>query len=217
MVVAAGGEERRGGQLRLFLEAERVAVERRGAGHVGDLQVHVPDAGVRRDRGGGLVERLREQVLEVERQGGHVQAVAVAGALPALARSVGVELDAEAVGVAEIQRLGDAVVGGALERPARAGDAPHAVGERGAAGMQPGDVVEAGGAARQRRGSGDVAEYERRALEVRAEPRDVLLAGDQRQAEHALVEVGAARQVAHGERDRADAQIGVDRGHLRML
>ncbi len=74
---------------------------------------------------------------------------------PVLARPVGIELDPEAVGVAQVQRLGDAVVGGALERPARRGDAAHAVGERGAAGVQPGDVVEAGGARRQRRGRFD--------------------------------------------------------------
>ena len=119
VVVAAGGEERRRGQLRLFFEAERVAVEGAGAGHVGDLQVHVADERLGGHRGGRLVERLREQVLQVERQRDHVHAVPVAGALPALARPVGVELDPEAVGVAQVERLGDAVVGGALERPRR--------------------------------------------------------------------------------------------------
>ena len=53
MVVAAGSEERRRGQLRLFFHAERVAVERGGAGDVGDLQMHVPDERVGGDSAGG--------------------------------------------------------------------------------------------------------------------------------------------------------------------
>ena len=119
---------------------------------------------------------LREQVVEVERQGDHVDAVAVGGALPLLARAVGVELDAEAVGIAEVQRLGDAVVGGALERPAGGGDTPHALCERGTRGVQPGDVVEAGGARGKRRGVGDVAEHERGVKRIGPEAGEVLLA-----------------------------------------
>ena len=102
----------------------------------------------------GLAGGLREQVLQVERQGDHVHALAVRRAFPAVAGSVGVDLDAEPVGIAQVERLGDAVVGSAVDRPAGARNAPHGGGERGSRGVKPGDVEEPG--ARRRRGSGIV-------------------------------------------------------------
>ncbi len=171
------------------------------------------DGRVRRYRRGGLLAELRQQVIQVERQRDHPHPVAVGGPLPALARAVGVYLDPQAVGIAQVQRLGDAVVGGPLERPASPGDPSHALGERRAAGVQPGDVVEAGGARGKGCGRRDIGEHERRALGIGAQQCQLILAGDQRQAEYALIEVRAARQVADGECDGANAQIGVDRGH----
>ena len=143
MVVAARREERRRGQPRLLLEPQCPSVEVDRPGHVRDLQVDVADDGARGDlrvRGG---RPLCEQILDVERQGVHVQAAPVGGGRPPLAGPVGVELDAEAVGVAQVERLRDAVVGGALEAPARLERTAHGGGERGTRRMQPGDVVEA--------------------------------------------------------------------------
>ena len=48
---------------------------------------------------------------------------------------------------------------------------------------------------------------------VGTELRRGVLAGDQRQPEHALVEVDAARQIADAELDRADLQCRVDHSH----
>ena len=105
------------------------------------------------------------------------------------------------------------MVGGALKRPAGDGDPLHGLRERRARGVQPGHVVQAGGARREGRGRRDVGQHERGALGIGAQPRFVLLARDERKPEHAPVEVGASRQVAHIQRYGANTQIGIDRGH----
>ena len=116
MVVAAGAEERRLlAQRGHHVEAEHVGVERVRRGDVGDLQVHVAH-----DRAGGQpVERLglhaAHEIVDVERlRGESLRNVA----LPERARAVPVDLDAVPVGVAQVDRLADDVVGEAGERDA---------------------------------------------------------------------------------------------------
>src|SRR5579871_1811525 len=62
---------------------------------------------------------LVEQRLQVERAREHRHALAAAGPRPLLDGTVAVELDAIAVVVGEVDRLADAVVGGALKRDPR--------------------------------------------------------------------------------------------------
>ena len=102
-----------------------LAVEGARPRDVGDLQVHVADARPRRHR------RRRRPAASASRSSRSSASVTIrtprpsGGLLPALARAVGVDLDPEAVGVAQVQRLRDAVVGGALERPAALREAPR--------------------------------------------------------------------------------------------
>src|SRR6187397_2669278 len=57
---------------------------------------------------------LRQQVLQVEAQAAHVE-VAVGAYRPGFARAVPAELDTVAVVVAQVERLADTVVAGAVE------------------------------------------------------------------------------------------------------
>ena len=64
-------------------------------------------------------------------------------------RTVPVQLDAVAVGVAQVERLAHAVVAGAVERDAGVDQPAQRVGERGAGGVEDREVVEAGRAGRR--------------------------------------------------------------------
>jgi hypothetical protein len=59
--------------------------------------------------------QLRQQIAQIERIGEHPQA-AVLALRPHLLGPVPIKLDAVVVGVAQVERLADAVVGGAFER-----------------------------------------------------------------------------------------------------
>ena len=72
-----------------------------------------------------------QQPFEIEPARVHLDA-AVGRLRPFLARAVPIEFDAVFVGVAQIQRLADAVVGGAVERDAGRRQTAQRVGERGA-------------------------------------------------------------------------------------
>jgi hypothetical protein len=98
--------------------------------------------------GGGCGRRrhvLGKQLLEIERLGDHGQ-VALRGARPLGLRAVPVELDAVAIGIAEIERLADAVVGGSLKRNVRADKAAERIGQLRARGIDDGEVIETSGA-----------------------------------------------------------------------
>ena len=149
MVVAAGGQERRLlAELRHQVEAEHVAVEGDRLGDRRHLQVDVAH-----DRAvGQLLERLRlgvgqlaHQAADVERQRRHPLGDL---AFPDLARAVPVDLDAVPVGVAEVDRLADEVVGQAGQRHAVATGVRQPAREVGALGQQQREVVEAGVAVR---------------------------------------------------------------------
>ena len=94
---------------------------------------------------GVLAAELAEHAVEVERQGVHLQD-AVADR-PLLPRAVAVELDAVALGIAQVERLADQVIGGAAQAPAGLGDALQGAGEIGAARHEDRQVKEAARAA----------------------------------------------------------------------
>ena len=79
--------------------------------------------------------------------------------------------------------------------------------------MQPRDVEQAGGRGRERRGMLDALEDERRALRVGSEACNLGVKRGDGQPQDVLVELDAARQVAHGEPDGCEAQTGIDCGH----
>ena len=79
----------------------------------GDGNPRIPDRGAQADERPRRLG-LREEVREVEPLGHHRQATGGV-ARPFLLRAVPVELDAVAVGIGEVERVADAVVGGAVE------------------------------------------------------------------------------------------------------
>ncbi len=62
------------------------------------------------------------------------------GLRPFRARAVAIEFDAVQVGIVEIERLADAVIGSAVELDAGAGQAAQGIGQRGAVGVANGEV-----------------------------------------------------------------------------
>ena len=92
----------------------------------------------------GSLDR-RDEVAQVERDRVHTDLLAgIGGRRPLRAVAVGVDLDPVAVGVAQVERLGDAVVRRAGERLARAGDAQRGMCEVAPRGMKQREVEEAG-------------------------------------------------------------------------
>ena len=89
--------------------------------------------------------QLVQEVLQVEAAGVHLE-LAGFGAGPLVRCAVDVEFDAVAVGIAEVQRLADAVVAGAVEGDAGLDEAAQGVGEVAARGVEDRRVIEAGGA-----------------------------------------------------------------------
>jgi hypothetical protein len=110
MVIPTGGEKQRTGVTpHGLIEAKSPVVEALGRFEVTDMQMDVSH----RRTGRRSVPRLppagREEILDVERVGRHREfAAAVA---PGAARPIDVYLDAEAIGIGEIQRFADEMVG----------------------------------------------------------------------------------------------------------
>ena len=121
-------------------------------------------------------------------------AAAVRRPRPLLLRPVAVELDAVAVRVAQVDRLGDAVVGGAVDRPLRVDEPLERVAELRPVRVADRDVVEAGRAGRRRRAAA-------RLPRVQAEVVVVAAGRDERR----LVAVSAASRRSRGCRGRSRA------------
>ena len=144
---------------------------------------------------GFLVRDQAHQAREVERLGAADRG-RVAQVAPVLAAAVGGELDAVVVGVGQVDRLGDAVVGRAAD--ARAGDreAGGGAGELEPRRVQEREVVEPGvaaGAAGVR-----VLDEDEQVLAAGAERGAVAVAAVQSQADRGLVEVDRAVEVGDG-------------------
>jgi hypothetical protein len=163
VVVAAGAEEERARVAPdRAIETETVPIEGAGSLEVADVQVDVADAGPRWHARPRPARGGREYALDVDGIGGHQQLVA--DAAPRVARTVGVQLEPEPVGVVQVERLAHQVVAGA-EPHAAGGEVADERAESGALREQQGDVVEAElRPAAGRRGARALSKLDERAL-----------------------------------------------------
>ena len=158
-------------------------------------------------RGGRLAGARGEQRIEVQRRGAGVVAEARG---PALAREVGGQLDAVAVGIGQVDRFVGPVVGRALDVGVRGGHAHGRACEFLAAGIQQRVMERSGVPAGPPRlrvlvqdedSGGAVAEFGERGY-----------AGMQPQSEHALIPRDGAIEVGDREIDGPETQRGRERG-----
>ncbi len=159
-----------------------------------------------------------KQIVQVERVGEHLQR-AVRLLRPLLLRPVPIKLDAVVVRVAQIERLGDAVVAGAFERDLGGDQPPQRVGQKPAGRVENGGMVKAGGAGGGRRAAAALPGVQADMMVVaagrdegRARP-----AGGHRETQHAAIEIERPLQVGDLEMDVADAHPRVDGGQLEGL
>src|SRR5207247_7205307 len=85
---------------------------------------------------------FREQGVEIERTRNHGE-LSLGRPRPLLPGAIAVELDAVAVGVAQVDRLADSVIGCAFERDSGVENTPQRGRQRSTARVPEGDVVEA--------------------------------------------------------------------------
>jgi hypothetical protein len=210
VVVAAGREERcLLAVARRQVEAEQVSVERQRVGDRGHAEVHV----AHRRPLGEPVERLCLGILElgehradVERKRRHPFLDA---ALPALARPVGVDLDPVVVGIAEIDRLADEVVGETCQRDSVAGGVGEPAREARTVGGQEREVEEPGVAV-PRPGSRLLDENEQLGA-AHAERQPLAVLPQHPKADLLLVIASRALELGDRELDRAHGRVGRDR------
>lgn len=160
-----------------------------------------------------------EERIEVKEAGVHGElAGGVAG--PLLGCAVTIQLDAVAVGIAKVERFAHAVVGRALELKASGPDASEGVGERGAGGVEDGDVEES---RRARRGwlaapalpgiQADVV-----VIAARGDKGSVgSEALHELESEDATVEAEGALEIGDLEVHVPDANVGIDVGHVWIV
>ena len=105
-----GGKEQRA-RIRPhgLVEAESCVIERRGLLQAADVQVHVADCGAGRQALPVKVARSGRETLHIQRLGCHHQfTIALT---PGASRPVGVDLDAEAIRIPQVQRFAHEVIG----------------------------------------------------------------------------------------------------------
>ena len=108
MVSACAQEERARVAPHHAIEAERFGEEHGALVDVADVQVHVTHHGSGRHTDPRCVARGAHEFLNVHRVGGHHQFAIHPP--PGLARPVGVDLDAEPIGVLQVERLAHEMV-----------------------------------------------------------------------------------------------------------
>ena len=120
VVVAARRDEQRPGiAANGGLEPEHTDVERLGGGDGRDLKMDVADPGASGNPVTGVAcGGAGQNTVDVERKRRHLQLAA--RVRPLLARTIAVDLDPVALGVVEVERLRDEVIGRAREPVARA-------------------------------------------------------------------------------------------------
>ena len=116
MMVTAGRHERGAAAPAHHIEPDHVTVESFRLIDIADPQMHMADAHAVGRAGPGLVAGRGDQIVEVERIGGHLHVVVLP--FPFVRPAVAVDLDAVAFGIVEIDRLAHRMVGGAGERHA---------------------------------------------------------------------------------------------------
>ena len=168
------------------------------------VEVDVPENRTRRRAGPRRSAPCRDEVLDVQRIGRHHQLLPPGP--PAVARPVGVDLDPQAVGVGQVQRLAHQVIGHPRvgTDPAQMGQEPA---ERGAVRKQDRKMVKPQPPApRHRRRARVLAQFEEGAIvTVTSERGSVPRAFEHPQAENLLVVGDGSRQVRHLEHHAAEA------------
>ena len=194
-----------------------VAVEADRLRDRGHLQVHVahdrPRAAARRRAPSPGSLELAEQALDVERQRRHPRADLP---LPDLPRPVPVDLDPVRVGIAQVERLADEVVGEPDERHAVARRVREPAREVGALGHEQREVVEAGVADRRPR-TGLLDEHQQLAP-ARAERRAAVSLLEQLEPDRRPVVLERALELRDGQVNRAERGLRRDlaaRGRTR--
>jgi hypothetical protein len=134
--------------------------------------------------------------------------------------AIDVELDAVVIGIAEVEGFADTVVGGTVERDVVFDETAQGVCQRGAVGVENGDVKETCGAARRGFATAAFPGVEADVMMVstrRDEGGLGAVALGELETEDAAVEGEGALQVGHLEVDVADADGGVDGGaHIKQ-
>jgi hypothetical protein len=179
-------------------------IERLGLVESADVQVHVAD---RRACRGTVPRRTPaggDHLLDVQRVGRHGElAIAVP---PCLSRTVGVYLDPQIVGIPQVERFADQVIGHAHANAKRRGVGGKSSEHR-AVRQQDGEVVEPqGAAARPFHAASGVQRNQHAIVTVRAEARGLALAVQHAKPEHSLVIVEGTLQIADLQPHRAEAR-----------
>ena len=155
---------------------------------------------------------LPEQILEIQPLREHRQR-SIRRARPFLLRPVAVELDAVLVGIAQIQRLADAVVAGAVKLDAGLDHAIQRIRQRRARRIENGGVKQPGGARRRRMAAFAFPGVEPDVMVIAA-GRNERRAGahplHHLEAEHAAIEPQRAFEIGDLEMDMPDPGAGND-------
>jgi len=128
--------------------------------------------------------------------------------------AVGVQLDAVAIRVVQVDRLAYPMVGGAVDGDAVVEQPSERPRQFAAVGVEDGEVVEAGGAARRRRTAGALPGVQPDMVVVAAGGQEgglVAVVLHQFEAQHVAVEAHRAVKIRHLEVHVADAHARVDR------
>ncbi len=207
MVIAAGGEEERARIApHSLVESQRTVVERLGSRQIAHVKVHVAHG---RTFGGAVpfvAFARRDQTADVERLGGHHELVAPVR--PGGTGPICIDLDPKTVGVAQVQRFADRVVGHARSEPQTEHVCCEAP-ERHSVGQEKSEVEQAESATRWHRRNTVLLD------EVRQRPRctsyaersSTCSAFEHVHAEHALVVLDRALQIADLQVNRADVSL----------
>jgi len=140
VVITAGGHEQRARVAPHHgVEAERVVVETGRTHEVADVEVNVAHPGAGGHSAPPLSLHARNQARHIERQRCHAE-LTVRG-LPRVTRTIGVDFDAEAVGVVQVERLAHEMICRAGTR-ANFGEVCHEAAERGPIGKEDREVIE---------------------------------------------------------------------------
>src|SRR5205823_12252732 len=112
MMISSRGDEQRTRELLNYVKARNAMIRRCGLAHVGHLVMHLSQTrlGFEALEWPAVTLRLRQQALEIEWICRHLHLPVAPG--PFAAWTVAINLNAIAIGVREVDRLADRVVGG---------------------------------------------------------------------------------------------------------
>jgi hypothetical protein len=190
--------------------AEHAGIERLRARNVADLKMHMADdAAVGEAVPGGDLALGGHQRLQVERIRAHRhRAIRPA---PFLARPVDIDFDAVALGIGEVDRLADQMIGRPLQSPARLREMGQPLGEMPARRQQEGGVEQTGVAPCMPPGGRVAAQLDHRRV-AGAEQHRLAVFAEQAKADGVLVELADKVQIMNRQRHLADAR---HRGRFR--